>query len=123
MLWSGLLSSFLEEVFSILLGALYSVLSSGFCAIAEWDIILGSESSSQYGCPMELGPRGALHGRSGMHNSVGRDLFQHLQCAALGFCPKFSCQLCISPEECAAQLSFERKQCLEWDGCTCEVWE
>lgn len=73
--------------------------------------------------PMELGSRAALHGRSGMHSSVGRDMFQHLQRAALGFCPKFSRQLCLSPEKRAVQLSCERKQCLEWDGCTCKVWE
>lgn len=59
--------------------------------------------------PVGLGPRGAEHGRSGMHDCIGRDIFQHLHCAALGFCPKFSCQLCIFPEERAVQLSCERK--------------
>lgn len=56
-----------------------------------------------------LAPHAAVHSRSVMRDCVGRDIFQHLYSAALGFCPQFSCQLCIFPAERAVQLSCERK--------------
>lgn len=58
---------------------------------------------------MGLDPHGAVRGRSGVCDCVGMDIFQYLYCAALGFCPKFACQLCILPEKCAVWLSCERK--------------
>lgn len=100
--------SFLEEALSSLLCALCVIISSGVCAVADRGIIL-QKSFLVWVSPVGLGPHGAVHGRSGMHDCVGRDIFQHLHCAALGFCPKFSCQLCIFPAERAVQPSCERK--------------
>lgn len=107
-LCSGLLFSSLEEVFSILPGALYSVVASDFYAIEEWDTILRSKSNSQYGCPMELGSCGALHGRSGMPSSAGRE---HVPAPAV-CCTGLLLQVQLSA------LHFPRRTC-----CTAFLWK
>lgn len=98
---------FLKKL-SVLLCALYLVMSDGVCTVAEWDIIVQNKSSSQSQC----------HGWAGhlwhcawqvWYVGVGRDVLQHLHCAALGAFLSFSCQLCIFPKEHAAQLFSERR--------------
>lgn len=83
-------------------------MSDGVCTVAEWDIIVQNKSSSQSQC----------HGWAGhlwhcawqvWYVGVGRDVLQHLHCAALGAFLSFSCQLCIFPKEHAAQLFSERR--------------
>lgn len=71
--------------------------------------------------PVGLGPHGAVHGRFGLHDCVGRDIFQHLYWA---FAPSLAVHSAFSLKNVLYSFPVkEDTEHLKWDCCACKVWE